>query len=208
MTKNRLEAFSDGMFAIIITLLILELKVPHLQTNSAHDFFHSMKELLPKFLSFIFTFFLLSIFWVNHHNILHKIEIVDVTLLWLNIAFLFFSSLFPFIAAFIGDYPLNPYVVALYPLNMLCAGLVLRKLWKYAFVETHLAPTTLTETEKKQELRKHEFSAYINLVLVILCFIWLPVTLIIIMLMPFFFVYPDFKKSKIRVKQNHQIHDE
>ncbi|NVN94003.1 MAG: DUF1211 domain-containing protein [Bacteroidetes bacterium] len=133
MTKNRLEAFSDGMFAIIITILVLELKVPELATNSAQDFFHSLYELLPKFISFIFSFFLLSIFWVNHHNILHQVEKVDIKLLWLNILFLFFSTLFPFIAAFIGNYPLNPYLVSFYPLNMLLAGLVLRKLWKYAF---------------------------------------------------------------------------
>ncbi|MBK7214422.1 MAG: DUF1211 domain-containing protein [Bacteroidales bacterium] len=196
MTKNRLEAFSDGMFAIIITLLILELKVPQLETNSLNDFLHSMKELLPKFLSFIFTFFLLSIFWVNHHNILHKLEKVDIKLLWMNILFLFFSSLFPFIAAFIGDYPLNPYVVALYPLNMLFAGLVLRKLWKYAFVDTNLAPNTMSEIEKKRELHKHDLSALINLVLVILGFVWLPITIAIIMLMPLFFVFPDLRKSK------------
>lgn len=200
MTKNRLEAFSDGMFAIIITLLILELKVPHLETNSAHDFFLSMNELVPKFLSFIFTFFLLSIFWVNHHSILHKIEKVDTTLLWLNILFLFFSSLFPFIAAFIGDYPMNQYVVALYPLNMFFSGLVLRKFWKYAFVDTTLAPNSFTEKEKKQEIRKHNISSIINLSLILLTFIWVPLTLAIIMLMPLFFVAPDLMK---KIKTNH-----
>ena len=200
MTKNRLEAFSDGMFAIIITLLILELKVPHLETNSAHDFFQSLKELVPKFLSFIFTFFLLSIFWVNHHSILHKIEKVDTSLLWLNILFLFFSSLFPFIAAFIGDYPMNPFVVALYPLNMLFAGLVLRKFWKYTFIDTNLASNNLSETEKKQELRKHGVASVINLLLFFLTFVWLPLTLLIIMLMPFFFVMPDLMK-KIKTDQ-------
>lgn len=196
MTKNRLEAFSDGMFAIIITILVLELKVPELSTNSAQDFFHSLYELLPKFISFIFSFFLLSIFWVNHHNILHQVEKVDIKLLWLNILFLFFSTLFPFIAAFIGDYPLNQYVVALYPLNMLLAGLVLRKLWKYAFCETNLAPNNLNEIEKKRELRKHTISAFINVALIIICFVWLPLSLAVIMLMPLLFVFPNFKKNK------------
>jgi len=197
MTKNRLEAFSDGMFAIIITLLVLELKVPHLASASGHEFFESMKELAPKFISFLFTFFLLSIFWINHHHILHQIEKVDIKLLWLNILFLFFSTLFPFIAAFIGDYPTNPFVVSLYPLNMLFAGLVLRKFWKYAFVETDLAPNSLTAFEKKKELRKHEMSAIINLMLIALTFLYLPATLAIIMIMPFVFVVPDLlKKAK------------
>ncbi len=195
MTKNRIEAFSDGMFAIIITILILELKVPHIATNSARDFFQSMTDLLPKFLSFIFSFFLLSVFWVNHHNIIHQVERVDTKLLWLNILFLFFSCLFPFIAAFIGDYPLNPFVVSLYPLNMLFAGLVLKKLWKYAFVQTNLAPNKLTINEIQNELRKYNISSLVNLLLVFLAFIWVPITLAVIMLMPFFFVIPNLKKK-------------
>lgn len=78
---------------------------------------------------------------------------MDTRLLWLNNLFLFFSSIFPFITAFIGDYPLTPFVVALYPLNMILAGLTLRAIWKYAFVDTDLAPNTLTAAEKKKYLR-------------------------------------------------------
>lgn len=196
MTKNRLEAFSDGMFAIIITILVLELKVPELTSNVSEEFIDSLFNLLPKFLSFTFSFFLLSIFWVNHHNILHQVEKVDVKLLWLNILFLFFSCLFPFIAAFIGDYPFNPHVVALYPLNMFFSGIVLRKFWKYAFVDTDLAPNKLKEIEKQRELRKHDYSAIVNIALIIICFIWLPLALVVIMLMPMLFVFPDLRKSK------------
>lgn len=203
MTKNRIEAFSDGMFAIIITILILELRVPHIESNSAQDFFHSIYGLLPKFLSFIFSFFLLSVFWVNHHNIIHQVERVDTKLLWLNILFLFFSCLFPFIAAFIGDYPLNPYVVAIYPLNMFFSGIVLKKLWKYAFIETNLAPNKLKDKTKKNELLKFNISSLINLFLVIISFIYVPVTLVAIMLMPFLFVNPNLlNKTEIEHKNS------
>ncbi len=185
------------MFAIIITILILELKVPHLESNSLQDFIHSLHGILSKFLSFIFSFFLLSIFWVNHHQILHQVEKVDNKLLWLNILFLFFSCLFPFITAFIGDYPFNPYVVTLYPLNMLLSGLVLTKLWKYAFIETNLAPNNLTNQEKKKQIRIFTISSLINFVLIILSFVWIPLTLAIIMLMPLFFVFPMLIKKKV-----------
>lgn len=113
MSKNRLEAFSDGMFAIILTILVLELHVPNLPDSSFAVFAGAMLGLAPKFLSFLFSFFIIAIFWVNHHHIVHLLDKVDTKLLWLNISLLFFACLFPFLTAFIGDYPLNPYVVAL-----------------------------------------------------------------------------------------------
>ena len=77
MTKNRLEAFSDGMFAIILTVLVLELHVPNLPDSSFAAFAGAMIGLAPKFLSFLFSFFIIAIFWVNHHHIVHQIEKVD-----------------------------------------------------------------------------------------------------------------------------------
>ncbi len=196
MTKTRLEAFSDGMFAIIITILILELKVPHIDNNSIESFFNALVKLLPKFLSFAFSFFLIAVFWVNHHHILHHVKEVNTKFLWLNILFLFFTCLFPFITAFIGDYNQNPFVVSLYPLNMLFSGLVLRKLWKFAFVESKIAPNMLSTKQIKQELGRYNISSLINIALIGVSFIWLPATLIAIMLMPLFFVIPDIIKNK------------
>ena len=95
--KNRLEAFSVGMFAIIRTVLVLELKVPHLADASFAVFVAAMGEIAPKLFSFLFSFFILAIFWVNHHHLVHAIQKVDAKLLWLN-----------------------PGVVALFPLNMGC----------------------------------------------------------------------------------------
>ncbi|MBK9210060.1 MAG: DUF1211 domain-containing protein [Anaerolineales bacterium] len=89
MTKSRLEAFSDGMFAIILTILVLELKVPELENSTFAVFLEGMKILAPKFISFLFSFFIIAIFWVNHHHILHKVHKVDSIFLWLNVALLF-----------------------------------------------------------------------------------------------------------------------
>lgn len=195
MTKTRLEAFSDGMFAIIITILILELKVPHIDNNSIESFFNALVKLLPKFLSFAFSFFLIAVFWINHHHILHQVKEVNTEFLWLNIVFLFFTCLFPFITAFIGDYYQNPFIVSLYPLNMLFSGLVLRKLWKYAFVKSNIAPNTLSGKQIKQELGRYNISTLINIALIGVSFVWLPATLIAIMVMPVFFVMPDMVKK-------------
>ena len=195
MSKNRLEAFSDGVFAIILTILVLELKVPELRDSTFAVFLDGMKMLAPKFISFIFIFFIIAIFWVNHHHILHKVQKVDSLFLWLNVALLFSACLFPFITAFIGDYPANPYVVALYPLNMALSALILGKFWKYAFVDTDLAPNKFTGEEKKKRINQDKFAVIINLASAALAFLWVPITLAQIMIMPFMFVIPELSSG-------------
>ncbi|MEI8094187.1 MAG: TMEM175 family protein [Spirochaetales bacterium] len=194
--KNRLEAFSDGMFAIILTVLVLELKVPQLADSSFPTFLAAMGEIAPKLLSFLFSFFILAIFWVNHHHLVHAIQKVDAKLLWLNMFLLFFACLFPFLTAFIGDYPLNSWVVALFPLNMAMSSVVLRAFWKHAFVDSNLAPNTLTAAEKKARLRQETIAALVNLVSAALAFVWVPITLAIMIVMPFLFVVPELIRNK------------
>ncbi len=196
MTKSRLEAFSDGMFAIILTILVLELHVPELENSSFAAFSASMIQLAPKFFAFLFSFFIIAIFWVNHHHIIHQIKKVDTKLLWLNIGLLFFSSLFPFITAFIGDYMINPFVVALYPLNMALSSLMINALWKHAFVDSDLASSTLTAEEKQTRLKRDRMALLINLGSAALAFVWVPITLTIMVVMPFAFVVPEFLANK------------
>ena len=196
MTKSRLEAFSDGMFAIILTILVLELHVPELENSSFAAFSASMIQLAPKFFAFLFSFFIIAIFWVNHHHIIHQIKKVDTKLLWLNIGLLFFSSLFPFITAFIGDYMMNPFVVALYPLNMALSSLMLNALWTHAFVDSDVASRTLTAEAKQARLKRDRMALLINLGSAALAFVWVPITLTIMVVMPFAFVVPEFLANK------------
>ncbi|MBM3123882.1 MAG: DUF1211 domain-containing protein [Chloroflexi bacterium] len=196
MSKTRLEAFSDGMFAIILTILVLELHVPELESASFEAFRIGMIELAPKFFAFLFSFFIIAIFWVNHHAIIHHVHKVDTKLLWLNMALLFFSSLFPFITAFIGDYMLNPFVVALYPLNMALASVTINALWKYAYVDTDLAPNNMTDEEKQARMKRDRWALFMNLASVALTFVWVPITLTIMAVMPFAFVAPEFFSKK------------
>src|SRR5262249_50008098 len=93
---GRIEAFSDGVIAIIITIMVLELKIPEaVGTISAHEFWQSMQELLPKFISYVLSFIVVAIMWVNHHQIMHMIEKSDGKLLWYNVNLLFWMSLIP-----------------------------------------------------------------------------------------------------------------
>lgn len=97
MSKNRLEAFSDGVLAIIITIMVLELKVPHGVE------FGALKPLLPIFLSYVLSFVYVAIYWNNHHHMLHMVRHVNGGILWANMHLLFWLSLFPFTTAWIGE---------------------------------------------------------------------------------------------------------
>ncbi|MFZ2323770.1 MAG: TMEM175 family protein [Ignavibacteriaceae bacterium] len=97
MTKNRLEAFSDGVLAIIITIMVLELKVPH--TPDIAD----LQPLIPVFLSYVLSFIYLGIYWNNHHHLLHTAKHVNGGILWANLHLLFWLSLFPFVTGWMGE---------------------------------------------------------------------------------------------------------
>lgn len=97
MEKNRLEAFSDGVLAIIITIMVLELKVPHGQD------FTAIKPLLPVFLSYVLSFIYVGIYWNNHHHMLHSTRRVNGGILWANLHLLFWLSLVPFTTGWMGE---------------------------------------------------------------------------------------------------------
>lgn len=108
MTKGRLEAFSDGVLAIIITIMVLEMKVPHSTS------FHSLKPLLPVFLSYVLSFVMIGIYWNNHHHMLHAAKLVNGRVLWANMHLLFWLSLFPFVTGWMGENYFDTLPVALY----------------------------------------------------------------------------------------------
>ncbi|WP_339810725.1 TMEM175 family protein [uncultured Imperialibacter sp.] len=116
MNKNRLEAFSDGVLAIIITIMVLEMKVPHGTS------FASLKPLFPVFLSYILSFVYLGIYWNNHHHLLHAARVVSGGVLWANLHLLFWLSLVPFVTGWMGENHFAPVPVALYGFVLLMAA--------------------------------------------------------------------------------------
>ena len=116
MRKERLEAFSDGVIAIIITIMVLELKVPHDASAQA------LRGLLPLFLSYALSFLVVAILWVNHHHLLHTATHVTGRILWFNNNLLFWLSLLPFTTAYMGENHLASLPVSLYGLSLFCAG--------------------------------------------------------------------------------------
>jgi uncharacterized membrane protein len=125
MEKNRLEAFSDGVLAIIITIMVLELKVPH-----GADF-DALMPVLPVFLSYVLSFLYVGIYWNNHHHMFQTTKRVSGGILWANLHLLFWLSLFPFSTAWIGENHLAPAPIAVYGFVLLMAGvayLILQRL--------------------------------------------------------------------------------
>jgi len=117
MGKARLEAFSDGVLAIIITIMVLELKVPHGDSPS------SLVPLLPVFLSYVLSFIYLGIYWNNHHHMLHATQRVSGGILWANLHLLFWLSLVPFTTGWMGENRFAAAPTALYGVNLLLAAI-------------------------------------------------------------------------------------
>jgi uncharacterized membrane protein len=115
--KGRLEAFSDGVLAIIITIMVLEMKVPH------GDDWSALQPLLPVFSTYVLSFVYLGIYWNNHHHMLHTTQRVSGAVLWANLHLLFWLSLFPFVTGWMGENHFKPAPTALYGIVLLMAAI-------------------------------------------------------------------------------------
>jgi uncharacterized membrane protein len=117
MSKGRMEAFSDGVIAVIITIMVLELRPPREPSLAA------LVPLVPVFLNYVLSFVILTIYWNNHHHLLQAVEGVDGRVLWANMHLLFWLSLIPFVTSWVGEYPLAPLPVAIYGCVLLLAAI-------------------------------------------------------------------------------------
>ena len=117
MTTNRMEAFSDGVIAIIITIMVLELRVPHESSLAA------LQPLTPVLLSYVLSFIYIGIYWSNHHHLLHAVDRVNGRILWANLHLLFWLSLVPFVTAWMGENHFQRVPVAIYGVVLLAASI-------------------------------------------------------------------------------------
>src|SRR5688572_12424403 len=116
MTKGRVEAFSDGVIAILITIMVLELEVPH-DTG-----LRALEPLIPVFLTYLLSFVFLGIYWNNHHHLLHATRRVTGGVLWANLHLMFWLSLVPFVTGWMGENHFAPLPTAAYGVVLLCAA--------------------------------------------------------------------------------------
>ena len=138
MHKGRLEAFSDGVIAIIITIMVLELKAPHEADWAA------LRTLLPVFLSYVLSFAYVGIYWNNHHHLLQAVKHVDGRVLWANLHLLFWLSLIPFITGWMGENNFATIPVALYGVVLLLCAAIEKARFRLVFMSLPLPWRFLT----------------------------------------------------------------
>jgi uncharacterized membrane protein len=185
MTTSRLEAFSDGVIAIIVTIMVLELRAPSQPTWPA------LFKLAPIFLSYGLSFLVVSIMWVNHHHLIHAVREVTARLLWSNLNLLFWMSLVPFVTDFLGKNHRQPMAVALYGLDLaMCGGAfyVLRT----ELVRQYRHDNGLAEYHAGVQ-RKNLFSAGLYFSAVPLAYVSVYASFFIFVLIPTMYFLPEKK---------------
>jgi uncharacterized membrane protein len=144
MKRSRLEAFSDGLFSIIITIMVLEIKIPK-DTS-----FNALLGLYPVFISYVMSFVFIGIYWGNHHHLLHTAHHINSKIIWANMALLFTLSLIPFSTGWMGENHFDKLPVAVYAINLLLCAINFFIL-QNVIISLHEHSTPLTEALKKQE---------------------------------------------------------
>lgn len=173
MSKQRLEAFSDGVIAILITIMVLELHVPE------DADLRSLFPLTPILLSYLLSFVFLAIYWNNHHHLLQAVKHVDGRVLWANIHLLFWLSLVPFTTSWIGQHPFAPWPVALYGIILFLASIAYYLL-THALIALHGRESVLATAVGRDS--KGVISSVLYLVAVLAAFVvpWLSIALYIL----------------------------
>lgn len=136
MEKSRLEAFSDGVFAIVITLLILDIRFPEVDYS---QFAATLKSVLPRILAYVLSFIIIGLYWVIHHNSMHAVKKTDRGFLWLNILFLLCVSFIPFPTSLVGRYPFEAGPIIIYGLTLITCDVVGYIMVVYVHYHRHLA---------------------------------------------------------------------
>lgn len=191
---TRLEAFSDGVFAIIVTLLVLELKVPSLADHrSAAELGHQLQELLPKFLSWLISFIIVCKFWLNHHHVLGLARHANYAMVWLNAIFLMFQSFVPFPTALMGEYPGNPLAVAFFGIVMAFNTMLFMLLHRY--VLRHLLKPEIEGTQDPHVILKSWIGVASYLLGLASAWVAIPLAYVFYALTPLFFIVPPSRRS-------------
>jgi len=200
MRLTRIEAFSDGVFAIIVTLLVLELKVPALKDHgSVSELSHQLVELMPKFLSWLISFIIVRKFWLNHHYVLGLARHADYAMVWLNSLFLLSQSFIPFPTALVGEYPNNRLAVSLFGAMFALNTLLFMVL--QAYIVRNLIKPELAATQDPHGLRKAFIGPASYLLGAAVAWLSVHVAFVIYALTPLFYITPRHYRGAVRDRQ-------
>src|ERR1700758_5262072 len=183
MTTSRLEAFSDGVIAIIVTIMVLELRAPSQPTWPA------LLKVAPVFMSYGLSFLVVAIMWVNHHHLIYSVHHVTARLLWSNLNLLFWMSLIPFVTDFLGRNPRAPFPVSLYGLDLSLCGSAFWIL-RLEIARQHRHDPEMSEYHSRMQL-KNLFSTVLYLSAAGLAHVSVHISYFIYVLIPVLYFLPE-----------------
>ena len=188
MSTNRIEAFSDGVIAVIITIMVLELKVPRDTTLT------SLFSVAPQFLAYLFSFLTVAIMWVNHHHMLRVAKRADAQLLWSNNNLLFWMSLVPFVTAYVGNNYRDPRAAGLYGAVLFMCGLAF--MFLRSAILCHLGDKPEVVAYHRRVQRKNLISAALYAAAIPLGFIDVRISYFIFVAVALSYFLPERKLEK------------
>jgi TMEM175 potassium channel family protein len=192
MSVGRIEAFSDGVFAIVVTLLVLEIHVPRLTgPNISVALIGSLRAMLPKFLSYVLSFMIVCVWWVAHHHLFHVLRRSDRGLLWFNSMYLLWLAFIPFPTALLGDYPRERVAVMCYGGVMLLTGLSFSWMRYYAFFIADLARADLDRNLMRKAMVKSALNPVLHAIAVVLALVSTKLAIGLLVAIPLMFFLPS-----------------
>ncbi|HEV7423714.1 MAG TPA: TMEM175 family protein [Candidatus Paceibacterota bacterium] len=188
---ERIKAFSDGVIAIVMTLLVLEIRVPEIHQFTSAGVIAAFVPIIPKLVGFAVSFLTVAIFWVNHHHFFDPIEKTNGRLLWHNNFLLFWVAVVPFVTAFIGDYPYISFVVALYGFVLFMAVSAFSMMSNYVFFHSSLVPESVTQKVRIREFRRSLPAVVLYCVSIFTAFLNPYISLALFILLPLYYFVPS-----------------
>lgn len=195
ISKSRIETLTDGIFAIVMTLLVLEITVPNLTHSEliAGELSKRLLELWPVILSYSISFIILGFFWINHHDQFHYIKRANRVFVWITIFYLMFIAFIPFSTALLGEYTDQQISVVVYGINIAMAGFWASIQWWYATKEHRLVDSDLDMNFIKIMSRRGVIGIISYLIAVVLSFASIYVSLVLFMVIPVYYLVPAQK---------------
>ena len=191
INTDRIAFFSDAVIAIIITLMVLEIRLPKIEDDATSaQIFHQLKEILPNIFAFMISFAVLGVYWVNHHQFYKAVEHSDWKLLWYNLHFLFWCSLIPLTTALLAEDFDKPAITALYGINMLTSGGAFALMHAHT-VRNGLFITNISSKILRKMKRVNILSTSLYVIAIFAGYISVYISIVIFALVPALYFFPQ-----------------
>ncbi len=205
ISTSRIEAFSDGVFAIVITLLAFQFKIPKFTDNAGlQKNLHELSKILPNIIGFIFSFFFVAVFWINHHQLYHSIKEANSKLLWYNIHLLFWITMLPFPVAMVGDHPDLPIAAMCLGLVLLMCSFAAYIVRRYSYFTANLVDENLSERSIQDGLVKNIIAIILNVIAIASAPFSVYIAYSIYFIVLGLFITPQKLERKSRSSSHHQ----